>query len=69
MGGSPSSFHRAARESVLNDICGKCGGDLDTGYECTLCGHDHILEESQKVLPVTSGQCDGFLGKGEGSSE
>lgn len=23
-----------------DDICPKCGGNLDTGWECTKCGYD-----------------------------
>jgi uncharacterized protein (DUF983 family) len=27
---------------VMRNSCPKCNGDLDTGYECTVCGFDAI---------------------------
>jgi tRNA(Ile2) C34 agmatinyltransferase TiaS len=29
-----------AEEYAANDICPKCYGELDTGWECTKCGYD-----------------------------
>ena len=35
--------HREHREfAVSRDICPKCGGALDEGYECNSCGYDAI---------------------------
>ena len=28
------------RELVAKDICPRCRGDLDTGWECNDCGYD-----------------------------
>lgn len=28
--------------AVHNDSCPECGGELDTGYECTSCGFDGL---------------------------
>lgn len=33
--------------------CPKCGGDLDTGWECTVCGYDaqqHVVADEPRVL-------------------
>lgn len=33
--------------------CPKCGGDLDTGWECTACGYDarpHVVMEEPRIL-------------------
>lgn len=31
-----------AERKVSQDICPKCGGELDTGWECNDCGFDAI---------------------------
>jgi tRNA(Ile2) C34 agmatinyltransferase TiaS len=31
---------------VSNDKCPECGGELDTGYECSNCGYDALEERT-----------------------
>jgi methionyl-tRNA synthetase len=39
--GQPSSGETFRRSvEALHDRCPKCGGELDTGWECNDCGHD-----------------------------
>lgn len=36
-----------AEKCAAVDMCPKCGGELDTGWECNLCGYDampHVAE-------------------------
>lgn len=32
------------KRKVAKDICPKCGGELDTGWECNDCGYDAMGE-------------------------
>ena len=34
------SVHPTTAAKVKNDVCPKCGGELDTGWECNSCGYD-----------------------------
>jgi hypothetical protein len=34
--------HPVTAKKVARDICPKCGGELDTGWECNDCGFDAI---------------------------
>jgi hypothetical protein len=38
------------KQKVASDICPACGGDLDTGWECTRCGYDAINERGQREV-------------------
>ena len=43
----------AHREVNMLNRCPKCGGDLDTGWECTACGYDarpDVVFEEPRVL-------------------
>jgi hypothetical protein len=51
----PAPAAREAIESVKEDRCPKCGGELDTGWECNQCGFDAVpiaeREDAGKHLP------------------
>lgn len=35
-------IHPVTAKKVAQDLCPKCGGELDTGWECNDCGFDAI---------------------------
>lgn len=37
---STVSIHPTMKKTVDDDKCPKCGGELDTGWECNDCGYD-----------------------------
>ena len=45
------------RDLVAKDICPRCRGDLDTGWECNDCGYDaaQIAAERQSQSDNTEG--------------
>lgn len=32
--------HPTVQAKIAADVCPKCGGELDTGWECNDCGYD-----------------------------
>jgi hypothetical protein len=43
---------------VNDDICPRCRGELDTGFECLVCGYDAmwIAEQSRSLNEILSKQ-------------
>ena len=42
------------KRKVSKDICPKCGGELDTGWECNDCGFDaYAILGSHSQFPAT----------------
>lgn len=38
----PEPPKELAKALTSEDVCPKCLGELDTGWECTICGYDAI---------------------------
>lgn len=41
------TIHPVTKAKVKEDVCPKCGGALDTGWECNDCGYDAMWAVSQ----------------------
>lgn len=50
---------------IENDVCPECGGELDTGWECNLCGFDALPEQERipQIDPVVTAAIADLEGK------
>ena len=46
----PAKSPALRRSLARRDICPECGGALDTGWECNVCGYDAKFEATEMPL-------------------